>query len=85
MGGLLVRTGYLLLRALPFSPQVAKFVARYLRLYVVEQNRDGQMADLLRVECPEHAAKIRSVRHYSGLPIDARSVTDAIAAQEREK
>ena len=28
------------------------------------------------------AAKLRSVLHYSGLPIDARSVTDAIEMQE---
>jgi 2-oxoglutarate ferredoxin oxidoreductase subunit alpha len=27
-------------------------------------------------------AKLRGVRHYSGLPIDARSVTDDIVQQE---
>jgi len=27
--------------------------------------------------------KIRSVKHYDGLPIDARFVTDAIMEQER--
>jgi hypothetical protein len=27
-------------------------------------------------------ARIRSVLHYNGLPIDARSVTDSILAQE---
>jgi len=49
----------------------------------VEQNRDGQMLGLMRLECaPERVAKVTSVLHYSGLPIDARSVTDAIEMQE---
>ncbi len=56
---------------------------RYSRIYVVEQNRDAQMLGLIRLECaPERAAKLRSVLHYSGLPIDARTVTDAIETQE---
>jgi 2-oxoglutarate ferredoxin oxidoreductase subunit alpha len=77
-----VPTGYMLVRALPFAPQVAKFLAHYPRIYVVEQNRDGQMADLLRAENPEHASKIRSVRHFTGLPIPAGFVTTEILAQE---
>jgi len=52
-------------------------------VYVVEQNRDGQMASLIKLELPsELGAKMRSIRHYSGLPIDARFVTDAIIAAE---
>jgi 2-oxoglutarate ferredoxin oxidoreductase subunit alpha len=50
---------------------------------VVEQNRDAQMVALMRMDLdPARAAKIRSVLHYNGLPIDARSVTDAVLAQE---
>ena len=42
-----------------------------------------QMLGLLRLECSaEQIAKLRSVRHYDGLPIDARTVTDEIASQE---
>ena len=55
-----------------------QFIDRYSRIYLVEQNRDAQMLGLMRLDCtPERVAKIRSVLHYSGLPIDARSVTDA--------
>ena len=78
-----VRTGYLRLRAYPFTRELDEFLDRYARIYVVEQNRDAQMAGLMRLDCtPERCAKLRSVLHYSGLPIDARSVTDAIEAQE---
>jgi len=30
----------------------------------------------------ERGAKLRKVLHYNGLPIDARSITDEILAQE---
>ena len=78
-----VPTGYMRIRALPFSDELRKFVESYDRIYVVEQNRDGQMLDLARLELPEHAAKLRSVRHYDGLPITARFITDAILEQEK--
>ena len=78
-----VRTGYLRLRAYPFTPELDEFLDRYARIYVVEQNRDAQMLSLIRLDrSPARAAKLRSVLHYSGLPIDARSVTDAIETAE---
>jgi 2-oxoglutarate ferredoxin oxidoreductase subunit alpha len=78
-----LRTGYLRLRAYPFTPELDAFIDRYQRIYVVEQNRDAQMLGLMRLELtPERIAKLRSVRQYSGLPIDARSVTDDILVQE---
>jgi 2-oxoglutarate ferredoxin oxidoreductase subunit alpha len=70
-------------RALPFTDDIRDFVAKHDHVYVVEQNRDAQMRDLLRIEYPELSMKFRSVRHFSGLPIDARSVTDAIMEQEK--
>jgi 2-oxoglutarate ferredoxin oxidoreductase subunit alpha len=78
-----LETGYLRLKAFPFTPEVADFVDRHARVYVVEQNRDAQMVSLLRMELePEQIAKLRSVRYYGGLPIDARTVTDEIVARE---
>jgi 2-oxoglutarate/2-oxoacid ferredoxin oxidoreductase subunit alpha len=76
-------TSYLRLRALPFTGEVRKFVEEHERVYVVEQDRDAQLRDLLRLEMPDLAMKLRSIRHYTGLPIDARFVTDAIMEQER--
>jgi 2-oxoglutarate ferredoxin oxidoreductase subunit alpha len=78
-----LETDYLRLRAYPFPKDVAEFIERHERTYVVEQNRDAQMFDLLRLDLtPAHIAKMRSVRHYNGLPIDARTVTDEILTQE---
>jgi 2-oxoglutarate ferredoxin oxidoreductase subunit alpha len=79
-----METDYLRIRALPFSPAVQVFLGRHERIYVVEQNRDAQMRCLLAMEYPELAARLRSVLHYDGIPIDARTVTNAILAQEKE-
>jgi len=52
-------------------------------VYVIEQNRDAQLRQLMKLELtPERCAKLRSVLHYSGLPIDARSITDDVLSQE---
>jgi 2-oxoglutarate ferredoxin oxidoreductase subunit alpha len=78
-----LETDYLRLRAYPFTAQVEDFVRRHEHVYVVEQNRDAQVRDLLRIDLdPALAPRLRSVRHYNGLPIDARSVTDEIVSQE---
>ena len=78
-----VEADYLRLRAFPFTREVHQFIERHDRVYVVEQNRDAQMRDLLKLDIdPKQVQKLRSVRHYNGLPIDARSVTDDIISQE---
>ena len=74
---------YLRLRAYPFTDEVFEFVKQHETIYVVDQNRDGQMYQLFTLDLPnKEAAKLRSVRHYNGLPIDARSITDDIIRQE---
>ncbi len=78
-------TDYLRVRAFPFSHEVADFVRSHKRVYVVEQNRDAQMFSLLRMDLDaELLLKLRSVARLDGLPIDARSVTDEIAAMEEK-
>jgi 2-oxoglutarate/2-oxoacid ferredoxin oxidoreductase subunit alpha len=67
---------YLRLRSLPLSPSIADFVRGHERVYVIEQNRDGQMYDLLRLDLPaELAGRLRSIRHYDGRPIPAEAIT----------
>jgi 2-oxoglutarate ferredoxin oxidoreductase subunit alpha len=77
-----IKTAYMRLRALPFNDDIQSFVKRMKRVYVVEQNRDGQMCDLVRLAVWRDCNKVRSVRHYTGIPIDARTVTDEILSQE---
>jgi len=74
---------YLRIRALPLSPEVASFVARHETVYVAEQNRDGQMFDLIRLSLPaELVGRLRSIRHYNGQPIPAEAITEPLLQSE---
>jgi 2-oxoglutarate ferredoxin oxidoreductase subunit alpha len=76
---------YMRFRAYPFAPEVADFIRSHRRLYVVEQNRDAQVFSLLKLDLEsELVPRLRSVARLDGLPIDARSVTEEIAAKEAE-
>jgi 2-oxoglutarate/2-oxoacid ferredoxin oxidoreductase subunit alpha len=76
---------YMRVRALPLSPEVATFVKRHERVYVVEQNRDGQLHGILRTELPTHLiGRLESICHYNGVPIDARVIFDPLLEAERQ-
>jgi 2-oxoglutarate ferredoxin oxidoreductase subunit alpha len=78
-----LETDYLRVRAWPFAREVHAFVERHERVYVVEQNRDGQLAALLKLDlAPERTPRLRSIAHVHGLPLDARSVTDELLGLE---
>jgi len=80
--GLLSREGYKLntmrLKAFPFSNQVRKFAARHERIFVVEQNRDGQMRSLLINEAGIAPEKLIAVLSYDGMPLTAEWIKAAI-------
>jgi len=74
---------YMRIRAWPFAREIQDFVAAHERIYVVEQNRDAQLASLLKLDLPaDQVIKLRSILHYNGLPVDAESITEEFANQE---
>lgn len=74
---------YMRIRAYPFTHEIHDFVASHERIYVVEQNRDAQMASLLKLDlAAEQTTKLRSILNYNGLPLDARTITDEFATKE---
>ena len=78
-----LHTSYYRVCGYPFRTALASFIERYDRVYVVEQNRDAQMLSLMKLDLPvELASRLRSVLHYSGIPIDARTITNDILVQE---
>jgi 2-oxoglutarate ferredoxin oxidoreductase subunit alpha len=66
------------LRAFPFPASVADFIAAHEQVFVVEQNRDGQMRRLLVDELEVDPRRVPAVLHYDGTPITARFITQAI-------
>ena len=78
-----IEVDYLRICALPLAPEVQAFIERHDRVYVVEQNRDGQMFTILRSELPAaEIAKLESIRHYNGVPIDAYVIVDPLLSAE---
>ncbi|HTS07033.1 MAG TPA: 2-oxoacid:acceptor oxidoreductase subunit alpha [Candidatus Eisenbacteria bacterium] len=78
-----IETDYLRLRAYPFTREVHEFIEHHEHVYVVEQNRDAQMLSLLKLDVKaELIPRLRSIAHITGLPLDARSITDELTSME---
>jgi len=75
-----IPANYLRVRAFPFTPEVGSFLQAHERVFVVEQNRDGQLASLLSLETgfPRHA--LEKVGGMGGLPLSASEVEREILA-----
>ena len=79
-----IEMDYLRLRALPLAPSVLDFITARQRVVVLDQNRDGQMLQLLRAEYGDRVPSgvLRSLRHYSGHPMDAQTIVDYVTEME---
>jgi 2-oxoglutarate ferredoxin oxidoreductase subunit alpha len=73
-----LKTNHMLIRALPLTSEVRDFLAEHDTLYLVEQNRDAQIAAIIKDEHPELGAKITSILVYDGLPVTAGEVVRQI-------
>jgi len=76
------KSDFLRVRAVPFSPQVEKFLEEHPRTYVVEINRDGQMKQLLTLEYPHLALNLKSAAYFDGMPLTANRIEETILSQE---
>jgi 2-oxoglutarate ferredoxin oxidoreductase subunit alpha len=65
-------------RGFPFADEVFQFVAAHDRVFVVEQNRDGQLRTLLINEGDIDPSRLKAVLHYDGTPITARFISAAV-------
>ncbi len=78
-----VKTSYLRVRALPLEGTLIEFIKKHSRVYVIENNFDGQMHSLIQLHAPEYATRLVSIAKCDGLPLSARWITEAILEQER--
>ena len=76
-----VAVDYLRVRAFPFGEEVECFLGAHRLLFVVEQNRDAQLRSLLTLETAVEKAKLRSLLHYSGLPVSSRFIVEGVLAE----
>jgi len=78
-----VKLDYLRLRALPVCSKVLEFIRKYERIYVIENNRDGQMHSIIALELPDRASDLVSLSHIDGLPLSAEWIKDAVLEEEK--
>ena len=69
---------YMRVRAFPFGPEVEQFLAEHRLLFVIEQNRDAQLKSLLTLETAVEKSKLRSLLHYSGLPVSSDFIVQGV-------
>ncbi|RLD02668.1 MAG: 2-oxoacid:acceptor oxidoreductase subunit alpha [Chloroflexota bacterium] len=77
-----VKLDYLRLRSLPASDQVLDFIRSHEKVYVIENNRDGQMHSILSLELPEKAQDLVSLAMIDGLPLNAEWIREAVLNEE---
>jgi len=77
-----IKTDYLRIRGIPFSKDVWNFIYDHRLTYVVEMNRDGQLSQLLTMDFPDVAYKLRKVAYMDGLPLPAKWIKKQIQESE---
>ena len=75
-----VETSYLRLRALPITQSTRDFIAKYERVFVVENNFEGQLFKILINAQPMAALKMVSAAKCNGLPLSARWIMETVMA-----
>jgi 2-oxoglutarate ferredoxin oxidoreductase subunit alpha len=77
-----IKTSYMRIRALPTTAEVRDFIQRYPRLYVVENNYDGQMRTILQSDVPERAKDLVQISKCDGLPLTSEWIATSIFTKE---
>ena len=77
-----IATDYLRVRALPIASSVGQFIASHKSIFVIENNFDGQLNQLLHIESPEDISHVRSLTLGDGLPMTPSWVYESLKEQE---
>lgn len=76
---------YMRIRGFPFGQEIQEFLDSHETVFIIDQNRDGQLHDMLLLETNVAREKLVSLRHYSGEPLDFRFVRDSLAAGTQQR
>jgi 2-oxoglutarate ferredoxin oxidoreductase subunit alpha len=75
-------TNYLRVRALPLPDEVTDFINNHDRVYVIENNYDGQLNQIIRIEHAQDLQHVHSLALGDGLPMTAHWIVEKITAEE---
>ena len=79
-----IATDYLRVRALPMARSVYDFVLQHERIYVLENNFDGQLAQILRMEIADDTRHMTPLPLGDTLPMTAEWIVTEILRRERQ-
>lgn len=79
-----IQTNYMRIRALPLADSVDEFIFKHKRVYVIENNFDGQMAQIIRMDTAKSTEHMISLALGDTLPMTAQWVTEQITQRENE-
>ncbi|MEC4726648.1 2-oxoacid:acceptor oxidoreductase subunit alpha [Shewanella sp. D64] len=79
-----VKANTLRIRSFPFSAQISSFIHEHEMVFIIEQNRDGQVRKLLCNEMEIDPASMFALLHYDGLAITAQFIVEAVQARLAE-
>ena len=77
-----IKTNYLRVRALPMAPAVTDFIDQHKSVFVIENNFDGQLTQLIRLEHPENISHVRSMALGDGLPMTPAWIYENLKERE---
>ena len=69
-----IRVDGMRLKAAPFPQSVIDFILDHEFVFVIEQNRDGQMRSILINELEIDPRRLKAVLNYDGMPITADNI-----------
>ena len=75
---------YMRIRAIPFHDSVKEYIESHDKLYIVEMNRDGQIAQLLTIQYPDQAHKFINITKVDGMPLAAKWIAKEILKYEEK-
>ncbi len=77
-----IKTDYLRVRALPLAASVSEFIDAHKSVFVIENNFDGQLTQLIRLEHPENVSHVRPLALGDGLPMTPSWIYDNLKEME---
>jgi 2-oxoglutarate ferredoxin oxidoreductase subunit alpha len=76
-----INLNYCRVKAFPFAASVRDFIEKHDQVFVVEQNRDAQLRSLLMLDLEIDPARMISMLHYNGMPINAGFIVNKVLAE----
>ena len=76
---------YMRIRSFPFGRDVQRFLDEHEQVFVIEQNRDGQLRTLLLNELDVSKQKMVPILHFDGMPLSSLIVLEALQTSLAEE